>query len=205
MTQVMPDREYPDSCIAMFARAPIKGQVKTRLIPALGDQGALDMHVKLMNRQIDVLNSFGLCSIQLWVDQARDHSAFLHFEGEIKLQKGLSLGDKMFHAAKEVLQESSQVVIIGSDCPGIDKDYLKLALQELDNSSNDVVLGPAVDGGYVLIAMKSPYQQIFQDIDWGSAHVLQQTVDQLKHCGLGFSMLPALRDIDTAEDLESLV
>lgn len=198
-----PDHQHHDSCIVMFARAPVKGQVKTRLIPALGEQGALDMHLKLMHRQIVVLNNFELCSIQLWVDQLPEHAAFEIFKGDIKLQRGADLGEKMFHAAEEVLRGASKVVIIGSDCPEIDKGYLELALLELDKSANDVVLGPALDGGYVLIAMKHPHLGIFQNIDWGSELVLQQTINKLDQYGLGYSELPALRDIDTAEDLGS--
>ncbi|MDC1436760.1 TIGR04282 family arsenosugar biosynthesis glycosyltransferase [Gammaproteobacteria bacterium] len=205
MKQAELTHQHPDSCIVMFARAPVKGQVKTRLIPALGEQGALDMHVQLMNRQMAVLNKSTLCPKQLWVDQMQEHSAFVPFEGAVKLQKGISLGDKMFYAAEDVLRSSSQVVIIGSDCPGIDESYLELALQELDKSINDVVLGPAMDGGYVLIAMKHPHHEIFQDIDWGSELVLQQTINRIQNCDLGFSTLPALRDIDTAGDLESLL
>jgi uncharacterized protein len=205
MMQAEPNLKHQNSCIVMFARAPVKGQVKTRLIPALGEQGALDMHMQLMNRQMKVLNKCAFCTKQLWVDQIQEHSAFANFKGKVKLQRGVSLGEKMFHAAEDVLKESSKVVIIGSDCPSIDEDYLELALHELDKSSNDVVLGPALDGGYVLIGMKHPHHEIFQDIEWGSELVLQQTITKLYNCNLGFMTLPVLRDIDTAEDLKSLL
>ena len=168
---------YPKSCIAMFTRAPVLGQVKTRLIPALGEQGALDIHLQLMNRQIEVLNKSSLCSAQLWVDQSIEHSALNKFQGELKIQKGESLGEKMYDAVQVVLQDFSTVVIIGSDCPGIDIIYLEQALQALEKKAVEVVLGPALDGGYVLIAMKQLQQEIFQDIDWGSEDVLQQTVE----------------------------
>ncbi|MDG2089862.1 MAG: TIGR04282 family arsenosugar biosynthesis glycosyltransferase [Gammaproteobacteria bacterium] len=196
---------YPNSCIAMFARAPILGQVKTRLIPALGEQGALDMHLQLMNRQFEVLNESSLCSVQLWVDRSIDHQAFNKFSGELKLQQGDSLGEKMFYAAQVVLQKFNKVVIIGSDCPGIDEVYLEQALQALNAKTNDVVLGPALDGGYVLIAMKLPQLEIFQDIDWGTEFVLKQTLNKLQAEGIGFSTLPPLMDIDTPEDLKSLL
>ncbi len=198
-----PTSQYSDSCIVMFARAPMLGQVKTRLIPALGEQGALDMHLQLMQRQIEVLNKSSLCSSQLWVDQIQTHPAFVGFHGEVKQQKGINLGEKMFHAARCVLEQFSKVVIIGSDCPEIDGAYLEQALLELDKSKIDVVLGPAIDGGYVLIAMKQSHKEIFQDIDWGSELVLQQTVNKLEECGLCYFMLPTLRDIDTEEDLKN--
>ncbi|PCJ42244.1 MAG: hypothetical protein COA71_06555 [SAR86 cluster bacterium] len=196
---------YSNSCIAMFARTPVLGQVKTRLIPALGEQGALDMHLQLMHRQIEVLNKSTQCCAQLWVDQSVEHPALKKFNGEVKLQKGENLGDKMCHTAQKVLQQFSRVLIIGSDCPGIDDAYLEQALQALDKNTIDVVVGPAIDGGYVLIAMKQPQREIFQDIDWGSELVLQQTVDKLQTCGLRFFLLPALNDIDTVEDLKSLL
>lgn len=196
---------FPDSCLVMFARAPVLGQVKTRLIPALGEQGALDMHLKLMNRQIEVLNQSKLCSRQLWVDQNIEHPAFKIFDGEVKLQIEGNLGAKMCHAAQMVLQQFSKVVIIGSDCPGIDEDYLQQALQNLDENATDVVLGPALDGGYVLIAMKKNQPEVFKDINWGSELVLEQTVNQLNAGALEFSMLPPLMDIDTPEDLKSLL
>jgi len=187
----------------MFARAPMLGQVKTRLIPALGEQGALDMHVQLMQRQIKVLNKSSLCPSQLWVDQIPTHPAFEGFHGEVTQQKGINLGEKMFHAARCVLEQFLKVVIIGSDCPEIDGTYLEQALLELDKSTIDVLLGPAMDGGYVLIAMKQPHKEIFLDIDWGSDLVLKQTVNKLEECSLRYFMLPTLRDIDTEDDLKS--
>ena len=192
----------------MFARAPFLGKVKTRLIPVLGDQGALDMHLHLVDRQIKVLNTLNkhsICRAQLWVDQNAEDAAFTKFMGEVKLQQGNDLGEKMYHAGKEVLEEYSRVVIIGSDCPGIDESYLEQALQALEDEGTHIVLGPALDGGYVLIAMKQPREEIFQDVDWGTERVLEQTLDKCKQCGLSFITLSSLRDIDTAEDLKSLL
>lgn len=194
--------QHPDSCIVMFARAPVLGQVKTRLIPALGEQGALDMHLQLMNRQIEVLNQSQQCAKQLWVDLDIEHPAFKNFDGEVKLQVEGSLGDKMCHAAQKVLQQFSKVVLIGSDCPALDEDYLQQALHSLGKNAMDVVLGPALDGGYVLIAMKKVPLEVFQDISWGSELVLEQTINKLNAGSLKFSMLSPLMDIDTPEDLK---
>lgn len=204
MTKAEPLYRYQDSCIAMFARAPVLGQVKTRLIPALGEQGALDMHLRLMNRQIEVLNQSSLCAAQLWLDKNKGHQEFNNFAGELKLQQGESLGDKMSHAAKAVLEQFSKVIIIGSDCPDMNDDYLELAIKALNDSAIDIVLGPALDGGYVLIGMKKSQQAIFEGVAWGSELVLQQTLDKIEARGLTHIKLPPLRDIDTAEDLKSL-
>lgn len=192
----------------MFARVPVLGKVKTRLIPALGEQGALDMHLYLMHRQIEVLNTLNKnrrCNVQLWVDQSIEHPEFKKFTGEVKLQQGNDLGEKMYHAGQEVLREFSRVLIIGSDCPGMDEAYLEEALQALEDEETDIVIGPALDGGYVLIAMKQTCKEIFQDVDWGTEQVLQQTMDKCHSSGLRLIRLSALRDIDTAEDLKSLL
>ena len=205
MTKVEQLYRFPDACIAMFARAPFIGQVKTRLIPALGEQGALDLHIWLMQRQIMVLNSSQLSIRQLWVDRVPEHSAFKNFEGEIKLQQGESLGDKMCNTLQVLLKHFSRVLIIGSDCAELDETYLEQALQNLNDPGVDVVIGPARDGGYVLIGMKQPHQELFQGIQWGSESVRQDTLNIIRSIGLQYSELLPLRDIDTADDLKSLL
>ncbi len=202
MSRLKPAYTYPDSCIAMFARAPVLGKVKTRLILALGEQGALDMHLRLMHRQLSVLNQSRLSPAQLWVDQNPEDIAFSSFRGDIKRQSDGNLGDKMHAATRDVLTSYAQVIIIGSDCPQLDENYLAQALSKLDEDSVDIVLGPALDGGYVLIGMKQPHHEIFQNIHWGSEFVLEQTISKIKDCDLKHFTLKPLRDIDTAEDLK---
>ena len=196
---------FPDACVAMFARAPLKGKVKTRLIPALGEQGDLDLHMWLTQKQISVLNTGKLCRAELWVDQNPDDPVFNKFKGEIKLQRGENLGDRMAAAAQSVLGEFSAVLIIGSDCPDIDETYLEEALSVLFDGQTDVVLGPALDGGYVLIGMRQYHPELFQDIAWGTETVHRDTLLRIRNSSLTYAELPVLRDIDTAEDLKSLL
>tara|TARA_R110000772_G_scaffold26400_14_gene68138 strand:+ start:82 stop:699 length:618 start_codon:yes stop_codon:yes gene_type:complete len=205
----MPDSEkyqqFPEACIVMFAKAPVPGKVKTRLIPALGEQGALDLYLWLLQRQMLVLNNSRLCSTQLWVDQNPEYPVFKQFKGVIKVQKGQSLGDRMADAVQTVLRHYKAVLIIGSDCPEIDDAYLEQALLRLNDNATDVVLGPALDGGYVLIGMKQACEALFEGIEWGTESVRRDTLKLISSHGLTHAELPFLRDIDTAEDLKSLL
>ncbi len=196
---------YPQARILLFARGPHKGKVKTRLIPALGEQGALDLHVRLLQRQMSVLAECRLCPSQLWIDQQSSDPLLESFNGELHLQHGDDLGQRMFYAAKQVLDQASAVIIIGSDCPGIDQAYLEQALHHLSESATDVVIGPALDGGYVLIGMKKAECHIFSDIDWGGEKVLEQTRERLNSRKLSCHYLDPLCDIDTEEDLARLL
>lgn len=198
-------KQFTDACIAMFAKAPVLGKVKTRLIPALGEQGALDLYLSLLQGQMQVLNSSKLSSIQLWVDENPEHPAFSQFKGEIKVQKGKNLGDRMADAAQSVLSHFKAVLIIGSDCPDIDEVYLEQALTSLYDKASDIVLGPAMDGGYVLIGMKQANANLFQGIAWGTETVRRDTLKLISRNKLNLVELPVLRDIDTTEDLKSLL
>ncbi len=197
--------QYPQARILLFARAPRIGKVKTRLIPALGEQGALDIHLRLLKRQMDVLAETRLCPSQLWIDQDSQDPVVDDFNGEVYLQQGDDLGQRMFYAANKVLDQASAVIIIGSDCPELDQAYLGQALSYLSDPATDVVIGPALDGGYVLIGMKKAEWHIFNDIDWGSEKVLEQTRDSLKRLNLSSQFLAPLCDIDTEEDLARLL
>ncbi|MDC0598738.1 TIGR04282 family arsenosugar biosynthesis glycosyltransferase [Gammaproteobacteria bacterium] len=195
--------KFPQACVLMFAKEPVAGKVKTRLITSLGADGAKDLHIQLLQRQIDVLEHSSLCHKQLWVNANPQHSVFKKFSGERKRQSGADLGEKMCNAAKSALQDFKQVVIIGSDCPDIDEAYLQQALEALV-SGNDVVLGPAQDGGYVLVGLSRLIPEIFEDVSWGSEKVLRQTQSRLQANNIVWQELPERFDIDRPEDLEKL-
>lgn len=205
MAQTLSQYAYPDARILLFARAPRQGQVKTRLIPALGEAGALAVHVRLLKRQLAVLADEPLCPAQLWLDQASNDPLFDGFAGKVCLQSGQDLGERMSQAASVVLLEAASVIIIGSDCPGLDRSYLEQALLALSLPERDVVIGPALDGGYVLIGLKKAEAQVFHDIDWGTEQVLQQTLDRLQQLDLSCQLLSPLCDVDTKDDLVYLL
>lgn len=123
---------------------------------------------------------------------------------KIKLvpQQGADLGEKMANAMKTALKTSSQCIIIGTDCPMINESYLHQAFEQLANS--DVVVGPAKDGGYVLIGSKVYDNQLFSQVNWSTSEVLQQTLKNIRHLHLKYHKLDTLSDVDTHEDLEHL-
>ena len=194
---------YPDACIVLFARAPVSGQVKTRLIPALGAGGACALHEQLLGKVLMILNQKVLCARELWVDQLPEHPAFASFAGPVHLQQGADLGARLSHALQQVHLRHRHVVFIRTDCPGLDIPYLEQALKALQ-SGRELVLGPATDGGYVLIGCADFYPALFNGIAWGTSEVLLQTIQQAEYMKLDYTLLPALSDIDRPEDLQLL-
>lgn len=195
--------KYPDACIALFARVPVPGQVKTRLIPALGEAGACQLHERLLARILDVLHTQTLCAAELWLDAPGSHALIDDCDLPQHLQQGDDLGARMAHAMAMTLQRYHKVLIIGTDTPTLDVDYLEQALQALEHG-NDVVLGPAFDGGYVLIGSADRPVPLFAAVDWGSDRVLQQTLDRVASAGLRCHLLPPQPDVDRPEDLQFL-
>jgi len=117
-------------------------------------------------------------------------------------QQGAQLGDKMANAMKTALNSGSQCAIIGTDCPSMNASYIQQAFTQLHNS--DVVLGPAKDGGYVLIAAKSFDYRLFSRVSWGTSEVLKQTLENINQLQLKYHKLDTLSDIDKGEDLNHL-
>lgn len=122
------------------------------------------------------------------------------FEITTKLQQGKDLGERMKNALADALTDYSQVVVIGTDCPEITPDYLNRAFSALENGV-DAVIGPAMDGGYVLLGVRRFSPLLFEDINWGTAEVLSATQKNLHSLNWNWDELNTLRDVDTPEDL----
>lgn len=182
--------------LIIFARNPVKGSVKTRLAVHIGAEAALEIYLQLLKHVGEVTKE---------IQAAKE----VHFSEAIplagpwndykrKLQKGVGLGERMEQAFKEgFLKGYRQIVLIGSDLPELTREDLKQAFDALD--TNEYVLGPATDGGYYLIGMKSLNSELFRQITWGSSTVLRQTIEKIKNKSL--SLLEKRRDLDTYEDL----
>ena len=198
--------KFPHACIVQFAKRPQAGHVKTRLIPAIGAQGAYELHQKLLRHTWHTLSSAYIAPMELWIDSAEFSPFFDTLNppaSRIEIQHGTHLGERMGNTVKQVLKRSEAVVIVGSDCPLLDGDYVDAALQSL-YSGAEVVLGPAIDGGYVLIGMRSYLPQIFDDINWGSDQVLSQTRARLDVLNCHWQELAQLWDVDRPDDLVRL-
>jgi rSAM/selenodomain-associated transferase 1 len=199
-----PGPEYrlaPEACcVALFARVPVPGKVKTRLIPVLGEEGACRLYSRLLERALAMLGNFSVCATCLWIDQAATGSFAAGYKGPVYVQQGHDLGARLEFAAARMLETFKGVIFIGTDCPALDAGYLTSALGLLQ-AGNDVVLGPARDGGYVLIGTRCCDPVLFRNIEWGTGKVLAQTLSAAEQAGLAVGMLPVLADVDRPEDL----
>lgn len=192
-----------DTLLIQFARAPVAGQVKTRMIPRLSASEACELHCELVLWTCRTLLNCGLGRVQLAVAGDSSAALFLRCQelGPLQLtqQRGEDLGERMFHAIDDALCCHSRVLLLGSDCPAIDRSYLQQARAALDAAP--VVLGPATDGGYVLIGAREVRRDLFEGIAWGSERVFAQTVAAIERAGLTWYQLPVMADIDRPEDL----
>lgn len=192
--------------LVQFAKWPQAGRVKTRLIPALGEAGALAAHVRLTGRVLDNLSRSGL-PVQFWWDRKIDvppQAALpildqLEAAGiEQRFQAGEDLGERMWQCLSVGLEHYAKVIIVGSDCPSVDPAYLADAVQALEH--HDVVLGPSDDGGYVLIGARMVCRGMLEGIAWGTDQVLLQTVERLGDRGVSQTQLEPRWDVDEPGD-----
>lgn len=205
---------YPNSKILIFAKAPIAGQVKTRLISHLGETGAANLHSELVLRTLSTATQAGLCPVELWCAPNTQHPFFVEcserFNITLQQQHGNDIGQRMAHAFAKTLADDSrssssqcqQAILIGCDCPGFTAAYLDYALALLSQGC-DAVIGPATDGGYVLIGMSRYHPDLFLNISWSTEKVSAQTYRQLESLGYDWAELSPLSDIDLPSDLEN--
>lgn len=190
--------------LLVFAREPVPGKVKTRLISVLGAEQATQIYQRLLRHALDVANRVENCDVQLWCDTSDGELHCLSlseaFHVPLLQQFGAGLGERMFAAIEHVLRTYERVVLIGSDCPGYSQEYIQQAFNAL--SDHDVVLGPAADGGYVLIGMNRPQAELFSDMPWGTDRVLGITRERLSKLDLTWLEMPVLRDVDRPDDLK---
>ena len=192
----------------VFAKAPEPGKVKTRLIPALGGEGAAALHRQLVEHALGIAHAASLGTVELWC--APDSSgvffaacAARHGAG-LREQGAGDLGERMRRALDGALANGTPGLLIGSDCPAMTPVYLREAAAALANG-NDAVFGPAEDGGYVLIgAARSPPAELFEGVAWGGATVMQETRARLERLSWHWHELPTLWDLDRPEDLARL-
>lgn len=191
-----------DTCLCVFAKAPISGQVKTRLLPALSESQACQLHKNLLQHCISQTQHVDWQS-QLWspdISHPSIRASAQEYLMSLHQQQGIDLGARMAFSVQQSLQNFNYVIIIGSDCPSIDATLIADALQQL-KAGSDVVIGPAVDGGYVLIGFSVCVESVFTDIEWGTERVLEATRVRLDAAGLSWHELVSQRDIDRPDDL----
>lgn len=192
-------------CIIIFTKAPIVGQVKTRLIPYLGAEKACELYRNMLHHTIEQANDCRNARIQLWCFPDTRHADFQQLSHQFDLslhqQQGDELGERMYRALK--YNDKNNTVLIGCDCPQINTALLQTALEQL-RFGKDAVIGPAHDGGYYLIGMKTADESIFHDMKWGSDQVFNKTKARMQKRNLNVHQLMTLHDLDRPEDLSLL-
>ena len=194
-----------DNNLIIFLKYPEKGKVKTRLAKDIGNEKALLIYKKLVSKLLNQIDSNNYdISIYFYPESKKNEVKKWINLPEIKhlAQSGDDLGIRMLNAFKDSISlKYAKTVIIGTDCLEINNNIISKSFYLLDDS--DLVLGPATDGGYYLIGLKSVVETIFQDIHWSTEKVLKQTINKAKEIKLSYKFLDFLSDIDTLEDLNN--
>lgn len=177
--------------VAIFARAPELGKVKTRLAGSVGEPIALEAHRALLTRTIEIVALSGSAA-EIWLDGDPDTLPVPRFP--IRPQCTGDLGSRMLHTIADITARGHAAIIVGSDCPIIDEQYLRDAVQALARA--DLVIGPVEDGGYVLIGMSRPHDCLFVDMTWSTARVFAETLWRAERAGLTTAVLGELWDVD---------
>jgi uncharacterized protein len=183
--------------IIVFAKAPLPGAAKTRLIPRLGEWRAARLHARLILRTIDTALAARCGAVEL--HGTRRHSFFKRLNVGFRLQHGDDLGERMHYALSKAKKPA---ILIGTDCPVLTTADLRRAARWLRGGA-DVVLAPAEDGGYALIGARRVSPSLFQGIAWGSEHVYEETVKRLER-GYRWRALRRVWDVDRPHDLDRL-
>jgi len=189
--------------LIVFAKAPRPGAVKTRLIPVLGAAGAARLHERLVERTLATAAAARIGPVELCGDPAADPvlAARAAAHGAALTEQGPGdLGARMQRAFVRVLGGAPAAVLVGSDCPALTSAYLQSAGQALV-AGYDAVIGPAADGGYVLIGLRRVHASLFERIRWGGPGVLEDTLARVGALGWRCRELDTLWDVDRPEDL----
>jgi len=192
--------------VAVFAKAPVAGHVKTRLASVLGAEGAAQLHANLVRHAVFTAMLAGVGRVELWCAPDEKHPFFAECASEMGArlhgQRGEDLGARMSHAFEDAFAAGRHLVLIGSDCPALTAMDIERAAIAL--ASHDAVITPAEDGGYVLIGLSRRIAGLFGGIEWGSASVMDATRERLRAAGARSRELPTLWDVDRPEDYARL-
>ena len=189
--------------IIIFAREPVAGQVKTRLTPPLDPEEAVELYKAFVRDVVSLAQASG--ADKLLLSAASEPGEFLNSLGvELEVQVPGDLGVRMRHAFQQALARSERVVLIGSDSPSLPQTYLPAAFEALSGKAA-LVLGPATDGGYVLIGATGEVPEVFTGVEWSSERVMTQTLALAEKAAVDAQLLPFWYDVDTVDDLRWLV
>jgi rSAM/selenodomain-associated transferase 1 len=205
------DSEAPDGgpalCplrVLVFTKAPVPGQVKTRLASRLGARGAARVYRHLTWEALATASRAEVGPVELWGAPSAHYPFFLacrrRFGVRLRRQSGADLGQRMDRAIRQTDRTGGMALIMGADAPSLTVMDLQAAADALQGGA-EVVVGPAQDGGYVLIGMRRPHPELFRAMPWGTAAVMGTTRGRLARLGLSWHELPVRWDVDRPADL----
>jgi rSAM/selenodomain-associated transferase 1 len=200
--------EKTENSIAVFARAPVAGNVKTRLIPMLGAHGAAALHRSLTEHALAVAQASGIGPLELWCAPTTEDAFFRNcherFHAELHLQCDGDLGARMLDAFEQTLARSRHVLLLDSDCPTMTAADLWTALRAL-REGRDAVFCPAEGGGYTLVGLTHAMPALFDMMNWTTGDVMEETRQRLRNLGWRWLEMPAHRTLDSPDDYRQLV
>ena len=192
--------------VAVLAKAPIPGLAKTRLIPALGAQGAARLQRRLTHQAMRTALAAGLGPVTLWCAPDSRHRCFRALRRAMGVgclvQASGDLGERM-HTAFRLHCAAGPVLLIGTDCPPLTPLHLREAAQAL-LAGCDAVFLPAEDGGYALVGLREPQYALFRNMHWSTSTVMEDTRQRATEEGLAWCELETLWDLDVPDDLARL-
>lgn len=201
---------FPEGRILIFAKAPVPGEVKTRLQPGLSMQQCARLQQRFIEHTLRTCLESNLCSVELWCAGDAQHAFFEacreRYPVTVHIQQGGDLGARMLHALGCTLQSAKFALIVGTDCPALTVTRLEAAAAILHAhaSQQHAVFIPADDGGYVLLGATCAPPALIENIEWSSDRVMAQSRQNLGRANVAFTELDPLWDVDRPEDLERL-
>jgi rSAM/selenodomain-associated transferase 1 len=187
--------------LMVFTKNPELGKCKTRLASTIGDEAALNVYEQLLDYTVNFARKVNAEKYVYYSKGIQNNDRWEESVFHKRNQAEGNLGVKMATAFNENFDKGfEKIIIIGSDCAEIDESDIENAFQALDES--EVVIGPAIDGGYYLLGMRTFIPSLFQDKSWSTPDLINQTISTLKRQEISFSLLKEKSDIDYEEDLE---
>ncbi len=188
------------NALLIFTKNPDPGTVKTRLAATIGKARAFSIFNQLLDYTISVTKYLPIDKIVFYSERILDEDGWDETCYQKKLQEGSDLGARMSNAFGNAFGKGYEAVaIIGTDCPQLNAEIIMNAFEYIINE--DVVIGPAADGGYYLLCMREHYTKLFENIAWSTESVFGDTIAICKENGISFTLLPVLHDVDEEDDL----
>jgi rSAM/selenodomain-associated transferase 1 len=195
-------RNMNNNGLIIMAKAPDAERVKTRLMGHIPDEERLNLYLSLLTGTIQKLKEMRDTDTFICFSPSAAESYFSRFQMKIFPQSEGDLGRRMFRAIEKVLHEGyRKAVLVGVDIPELSAPIVERAFDLL--SHNDIVFGPAMDGGYYLVGLKRPLREIFLGIEWSTERTLTQSVEKARKLGYTIGYTERLSDLDTPEDLKT--